>query len=542
MMRLRFTALCLICASLVLCAVLSARAQSLGIDPLLVERTVSPGSSFSYTVNIQNEDRFEPITLAVSVMDIQESLSGVYNLIEARTTSYSITDWVTFQPSVLTIPPASEGHINVAISVPRGVSGGRYGAVVVSPNQDVSDQGSTSSAIPFTFRMASFIELETTGGSARREAYVSRFAVQPSSEFFDIRQQAGDDALVFSAEVTNGGNVHVITRGTVTLQTADGRTVARFPIGGGRGIILPENTVALRSVLTRGLRPGDYTAKAMIDYGGRRPAVSEISFTITESDIQAQEASAEPLAHFTVDPEEIDVIVRPGALSNTILEITNRGSEPIQVDSRIVPLAFSLAGEILPEEERGAAPDWITLNPASFTVDPGRSRRVRLMVRPPRDAVGGHYADLILTSKGEAGTTETGASILVFAGDEIKKSGTVEVASVWQEGDSIYCDVLFTNTGNYHVSVGLDFVLRRVHEGYIDEETGRVVPRSTEALASLTLPPGVNPVLPGTQRAFSFQIPAALERGEYEIALRADYGGAEPALTQLAFIIEEGVN
>ena len=306
---------------------------------------------------------------------------------------------------------------------------------------------------------------------------------------------AGDDALVFSAEVTNGA---MSTSSPVAgdAQTAD--THRSLPIGGGRGIILPENTV--HSPALPEPRPR-YTAKAMIDYG-RRPAVSKA--TITESDIQAQEASAEPLAHFTVDPEEIDVIVRPGALSNTILEITNRGSEPIQVDSRIVPLAFSLAGEILPEEERGAAPDWITLNPASFTVDPGRSRRVRLMVRPPRDAVGGHYADLILTSKGEAGTTETGASILVFAGDEIKKSGTVEVASVWQEGDSIYCDVLFTNTGNYHVSVGLDFVLRRVHEGYIDEETGRVVPRSTEALASLTLPPGVNPVLPG---AAGLQLP-----------------------------------
>ena len=319
-MRLRFTALCLICASLVLCAVLSARAQSLGIDPLLVERTVSPGSSFSYTVNIQNEDRFEPITLAVSVMDIQESLSGVYNLIEARTTSYSITDWVTFQPSVLTIPPASEGHINVAISVPRGVSGGRYGAVVVSPNQDVSDQGSTSSAIPFTFRMASYIELTIAAGTLQREAHISNFSLQPSCEWPAFRRMVGDEALVFTAEVSNVGNVHVVTRGTISIQTEEGRMVARFPLGGGRGVILPDSTVALQSVLRRALTPGKYTARAIIEYGGRRPAVSEISFTITESDIQAQEASAEPLAHFTVDPEEIGVIVRPGALSNTILE------------------------------------------------------------------------------------------------------------------------------------------------------------------------------------------------------------------------------
>lgn len=508
---------------------------------MLVERTVSPGSSVSYVVCVQNEDPFEPITLSVSIADVFEDVNGVYILQETGTSPFSLSSWVNFEPKVVTVPPAGEGEIWVTVSVPRGVTGGRYGAIVLEPYEDPRSHVHELTA-PFTFRMASYIELTIAAGTLQREAHISNFSLQPSCEWPAFRRMVGDEALVFTAEVSNVGNVHVVTRGTISIQTEEGRMVARFPLGGGRGVILPDSTVALQSVLRRALTPGKYTAWAIIEYGGRRPAVSEISFTITESDIQAQEASAEPLAHFTVDPEEIDVIVRPGALSNTILEITNRGSEPIQVDSRIVPLAFSLAGEILPEEERGESPDWITLNPASFTVDPGRSRRVRLMVRPPRDAVGGHYADLILTSKGEAGTTETGASILVFAGDEIKKSGTVEVADVWQEGDSIYCDVLFTNTGNYHVSVGLDFVLRRVHEGYIDEETGRVVPRSTEALASLTLPPGVNPVLPGTQRAFSFQIPAALERGEYEIALRADYGGAEPALTQLAFIIEEGVN
>ena len=143
MMRLRFTALCLICASLVLCAVLSAKAQSLAPSPL-VERTVSPGSSFSYTVNIQNEDRFEPITLAVSVMDIQESLSGVYNLIEAR---HNLLLHIDQRPSPACYhPPASEGHINVAISVPRG-SRRSLRRRCCRPNQDVSDQGSKQ-AIP----------------------------------------------------------------------------------------------------------------------------------------------------------------------------------------------------------------------------------------------------------------------------------------------------------------------------------------------------------------------------------------------------------
>ncbi len=537
-MRLRLRILCILCAFFVLRIIQPVSSQSLGIDPLLIERAVSPGSSISYTVNVQNDDGFEPITLAVSVADVFENLNGVYNLLEAGSSAFSLAEWVSFEPEIITIPPASERRISVTITVPRGVSGGRYGAIVISPKEDISSLA--ESTAPFVYRMASFIELEITGSAARKEAYISRFSVQPSSALPRIRQQVGDNALVYSAEVTNVGNVHIITQGSVLLQTAEGRTVARFPIGGGRGIILPENTVALQSVTKRGLLPGDYIARAVIEYGGQRPAVSEIEFSITESAIDAQEQSAVPLSRFTVEPEEIDVAVRPGALNSTILEISNKGLDPIEVDTEIMPLEFSILGELLTEEERGEAPDWITINPSSFSIEPGRTKRVRLLIRPPKDTDGGYYADLILTSKSEAGTTKTGSSILVFVGEKIIKSGKVEVVNIEQEQEFIYCDVLFTNDGNYHVNVGLDFVLRRVYEGYIDEETGRVVPRQTEGISSISLPMSINPVLPSTKRGFSFQIPTSLEPGEYEIAIRADYGGDEPALTQLPFRIEGG--
>lgn len=537
-MRLRLRILCILCAFFVLRIIQPVSSQSLGIDPLLIERAVSPGSSISYTVNVQNDDGFEPITLAVSVADVFENLNGVYNLLEAGSSAFSLAEWVSFEPEIITIPPASERRISVTITVPRGVSGGRYGAIVISPKEDISSLA--ESTAPFVYRMASFIELEITGSAARKEAYISRFSVQPSSALPRIRQQVGDNALVYSAEVTNVGNVHIITQGSVLLQTAEGRTVARFPIGGGRGIILPENTVALQSVTKRGLLPGDYIARAVIEYGGQRPAVSEIEFSITESAIDAQEQSAVPLSRFTVEPEKIDVAVRPGALNSTILEISNKGLDPIEVDTEIMPLEFSILGELLTEEERGEAPDWITINPSSFSIEPGRTKRVRLLIRPPKDTDGGYYADLILTSKSEAGTTKTGSSILVFVGEKIIKSGKVEVVNIEQEQEFIYCDVLFTNDGNYHVNVGLDFVLRRVYEGYIDEETGRVVPRRTEGISSISLPMSINPVLPNTKRGFSFQIPTSLEPGEYEIAIRADYGGDEPALTQLPFRIEGG--
>ncbi len=528
--------LCLILASANLTQKVSASSPKLGIDPLLVERAVTPGNSTSYIVNVQNEDRFQSITLGVAVADLYENINGVYNLIPAGTSNYSLAEWVTFDPEILVIPPASSRQVRVTVTVPRGMFGGRYGAIVLS---SVDDQSGGASA-PFGFRMASFLELEIVGGAVRREAYISDFTIQPSSALPSIKQRIGDHGIVYSAEVSNTGNIHIIARGSLMIQTAEGRTVARYPMGGGRGIILPENTVALRSVTGQNLPPGEYVARAIIEYGGRRPAVTEVDFSISEQDIDMRAQSTAPLSRFVVEPEQVDIAVRPGAFSSTILELTNRGSEAIEVDSRILPLEFSIYGEFLPEQERGSAPDWITVTPSTFTIAPGRTQRIRLSLRPPREADGGYYGDLLFVSQGDGGTTEIGSNILVFVGNEISKLGRVDIIDIQQHPDYINFDASFTNEGNFHVNVAVDFVLRQVFARYEEEETGRIVPRRTEPLTSITLPTSANPVLPNTSRAFSFQIPTTLAVGTYELAIRVDYGGNEPAVIELPFSIEGG--
>lgn len=524
----------LICVFLILVAVQQVGAQSLGIDPLLVQRAVSAGSSFSYTINVQNENLFEPITLVVSVVDIVENIRGIYDLVEPGISPFSLAKWITFQPEILTIQPASYGEVNVTIAIPRGVSGGRYAAISLAPLKVAGDSGTS-----YTYRMASFIELEIAGSAVRKEAFIADFSVSRSSDWPSIRQQVGDHALVYTAEVTNVSSIHITTRGALSIRTLEGRTIGNYPLGGGRGIILPDSTVRLQSVTGKSLSPGIYVARAIIEYGGRRPMVSEIEFEITEFDVAAKEQLASSLSRFIVEPEEIEVVTRAGAMNTSVLELTNRGLEPIEVTSRIIPLEFSIMGEFLPEEERGEGLDWITVSPATFTIQPGRTQKVRLTVRPPKDANGGYYADAIFESTVEGGKTESGSSILVFVGDKVERSGITEIVNIEQHPDYIVFDAVFTNTGNYHLTVGGAFAVSQVYERYIDEETGQVFPRRTEVLSSIAIPTNLNPILPRKHRAFSFQIPTSLAPGDYEISIRVDYGGDEPALSLLPFRIEK---
>lgn len=537
-LRILFILFSILTIGLLLIGETEAQSPSLAFDPLLIERSVEAGGTLSYYVSIQNENLFESITLEITPCDITEDTNGTYHLVPAGTTSFSLADWTTVEPQVVTIPPASERLISVTVKVPRGVSGGRYGAIAISPKAGAAYSLGESEQAPFKFQMASFLELQISEGAMRREAYISDLNVRPSSEVPIIRQQVGDGAIVYSAEVTNAGNVHAIARGNLVIQTEEGRTVARYPMGGGRGLILPEATVALRAVTGSNLPPGKYRAKAIIDYGGSRPAVADVAFLVTESYVEGKTEEAKPLSRLVVEPGELEITARAGAFSSSIIELTNRGEETIEIDTRIMPLAFSLHGEFLPEEERGEAPEWVEVSPSTFTIEPGRSKRVRLSMRPPKDANGGYYYDVVFRSAGEEATVESGSNVLLFVGSEVIKKGQVEITSIKRGAEVAVVDAIFTNQGNYHLHTMVDFILWRVHPQYEEEETGRIIPRQTETITLISLPLDTTPILPGTSRALSFQIPADLEPAEYEMAIRVDYGGEEPVITGLTFSIE----
>jgi hypothetical protein len=506
------------------------------MDPILVERTIDAGSSLSYTLTIENADSFNPLTLDVSVADVEEDLYGTYRLRPPQTTSYSLARLMKAEPERLILPPGGSRTINVTVNVPRGVAGGKYAAVVVTvaPDRSEAKDEKVFGTTRFIFQAASFLELLITGAAPRLEAYADFFKVEHSKEYPSLRHRVGDDAMVFSVGVANKSDVHVVARGELILRTMEGRVVARYPLGGGRGVILPDTTVALQSVIPRQLPVGEYQARAVIDYGSRRPVVGEVNFAVDQGTLIAQETETAEAARFIVEPAEIELNLRPGAFSSTVLEVTNRGQESIDIEGRILPLVFDVDGDLLPESERGDRLAWMEISPDSFTLAPGQTRRVRLSLRPPRDAAGGYYADVLFKSGDEGLSMETGGSLLAFVGDVVEKKGEVRITGVDQTREAVALDLLFANIGTTHLHTSAELVLNRLYE-QTEADDGRIIGARSEKVGSVSVPPGVNPVLPGTERALSFMIPADLEKGAYEVLIRIDYGGEEPAITKFRF-------
>lgn len=509
---------------------------------MLVERTIRPGESFTYHIYLTNEDRFNPVTLDVNVADIFEDVTGNYRLVPLGSTSYSLERIVHVEPQRLTVPGGATRTVEVTIQVPRGMMGGRYGAIVFTIGGEHQDPGEDAFAsTDYVFRMASFLELVLEGGTLRREAHAASLDLRRSGEFPALRTRVGDNAMVFSMELVNQGNVHVVARGEITIRTAEGRTVARYPLGAGRGVIIPEATVALRSVITRRFPPGDYQARAVVQYGGSRPVTADLTFTVDEAEVLADHVSQADLARLWVDPGALELNLRAGAFGAAVMEVTNRGDEPVELVGTVIPLGFDLYGNPLPIEERGQAPDWIELRPASFSLDPGKSRRVRISMRPPRNVTGGYYADILFRPvEGGAVQTEAGSNLLLYVGETTERQGVVEIVE-WEHANGyLSAAALFRNEGTVHTPAQVEILLaRRWPEMY--EEGGRVIPARIEPVGSLALPAGESPVLPQTVRLFPFMIPVELEPGEYQLAVRVDYGGPAPAVDQVWFQVEEPV-
>jgi len=480
--------------------------------------------------------------LKALVMDVVETVEGAYDLKQPGSTKYSIARWVRVEPDTITVPPKETKTVIVTVNVPRGVSGGLYGAVtfeIQTPQSQETQRPTEEGAygeIEFKYRMASFLEIVVSGTRKRIEAFPAYFKVERSDDIPSIRIQIGDGALVFTLGVLNKSNVHIITKGTLTIKTKEGRTIAKMPLGAGRGVVLPDSTVNMRTITRRFFPPGEYIARAVVDYGGRRPIVAETTFTVSSEKVETEEEKKEanPVM-ITIDPVDIEIKALPGSYRSSIVKVSNLGEETLQVEGKILPLVYDIYGEILPEEERGTPPDWINLTPSSFSLRPGQSRNVRVAVRVPENFTGGYYADVIFKTEGGL-KTEVGANLLVFVGkdEDITIEASADLVYTVKE-DGVYADIIFENTGNYHLLPKITFGLNRITPQQVTDE-GLIIPEKVESLIQEEIS-STNPVLPGTKRIFSIFIPIVLEESQYELLARCDYGKT-PIVLRKSFQME----
>ena len=366
-----------------------ANAQvSLSFTPMLVELTAAPGSVRTFEIVVTNESKASAANFRVYTADIAQKPNGDYEVVDQGTSEYSCAKWMKLSVDRVTAAPSQSSAVKVAMTVPRGASGGKYAAVMFEliPEERKGEPAFASST--FVQRFVTVVELSIPARQVKKRLDVTGFNVAHASEQPVYSSMYGKQAIILSAEVKNEGDIHVNARGSMLLRDGTGKRLREIPLGAGRGILIPDATVNLGSVLPGGLAPGDYIADISVKYGGMRPATAKIPFTVEETG--AKVAKTETLAHiapFSVDPEQLDLTGIPGATVARALVVENRSDQAIRIEGRVAPLAFDDEGELIlgeVEESAISCADWIELRPDVVEIRPRARQVVRMMLSIPK--------------------------------------------------------------------------------------------------------------------------------------------------------------
>lgn len=517
-----------------------AAAQSaITVTPFLIEISGTPGTTHPFSISVVNQAADQDAPIIASVVPLVQTEDGRYVIDQKGIDGFSAVSWISLRAAQFTVGGGTSHGLTGTVTIPRGHQGGAYAGVMVELGREDKQETGTNLSLRLRTRFLVVLEITATG-RLTRSLHVPELHVDGASGegMAELVRRFGPGVLRISAVVANEGNVHVLASGTVTVRDSMGRKVKEFPLGQGRGLVLPKSRVEFTSILPAGLPSGEYTMQAVMRYGGARPAILKKTFTIGAGSVEGGDARG---LRLLVDPERLDLTIRPGALRTSVLTVQNMEPESVVVKAALAPLAFTPDGEADPEATPGkySAVTWGEVRPAEVRLRPGDRRNIQVVMRAPRDFAGGGYAQVVLSARLENETpgqdASTDEATQLFITSEQGREVSVEilnlVAQVAPDNSEAVLTLVVANTGNVHTSMAAQAVLSSIvlPEGSAGVEyigQGEKVRIATGAFPAL---PG--PVLPEEARVWQLRITGPLSPGDYvaDVSVRT---GPSAALTK----------
>ena len=517
------------------------------LSPLLVELDIAPGAKKSFTILIRNEDKEKSVSLIAFPFDIEESQAGRYKLLDKGKSEFSCADWMEIIDTSFTLEPGTSKEIKVLIKAPRNVFGGRYGAVVFQVVPQKSPAGEKLGSVRYHFQLPAFVEvtIKRFGGRVRK-ASISDLKVEPVTDK-RLLQEIGTAALAISASVKNEGNIHVLGKGTLFIKNEEGRTKRRVPLGGGRGIVIPGATVDFRSFL-RKPPPGEYMARAVVNFGGLSPAIAEIPFTVTRTKSSALGSfKASSYIALDIKPENLEMKVPLRGFRVVTFSFRNDERDTVEVKAYLKDLGYDQDGDLVildSSETDRSCREWISLEPQEFAIAPEKRERVKLTLQAPTEGEGGYYACVVfdaLLKGSKEGTISTPFQIPVILSVPPHLESQGEIVDIKVEasaGKPATVTALFKNTGNVHLKPKGRIVLKLLKEIKSTEDFIIISRSEYEEVGRAFFEEVEQYVLPGGIRKMVAGYAEALQAGKYLAEVTIDYGGSEPVKFEKEFRVK----
>jgi hypothetical protein len=358
------------------------------VSPVKFELTIPRGQSRDIALILNGTKGMNIENLAVYATDLSISKTGVYDFKRIEDSKFSAVPWIKLNEAKIALMEGQKKNLKFKISVPLSALPGEYYSLIMIDPSDLKRIPAKDKPLAVYFKSRIYVALilnvpgRTYEKKARAAAAemipVSRRLVQEiqaekaqnkydaKHDFFHALpdfEQLGGKALI-RATFQNTGNTHLYASGTAVVRSRDRRTsfgkikLAAMGSAKEEAFTFPGDERYFVGVWDKTLPRGEYTVDVTFDYGAKvKMASASADFKIA-SGLQDDEARKELLR---LEPPFLDLVVPAGALRTIVLKLSNTDFRPLSVSAT-------------------APGDWLRVEPNRFTLQPGESRNIRLIV------------------------------------------------------------------------------------------------------------------------------------------------------------------
>jgi P pilus assembly chaperone PapD len=261
----KYRTICLIISILVFIPAFTFPAEvSISVSPIRVEHLVKQGEKGTDMILVTN-DGTAPTRLRVSIEDWSLTKDGNPTFMKVENNPYSCAEWIRINPVDFRLGPGQTREVRYTIAVPQGIEDGGYRAAIIFETVPDVTPGEKVKRVFLKGRIVTIL-YEVVGKPV------------PEGHSNGLKAQLKKEGVDFILALQNTGKVHFRTKGSITINDAEGKKV--FEVEMPDVPVLPGAEREIKMGYDKAVPKGKYKALAVVDIGKKELIGAETDFEV----------------------------------------------------------------------------------------------------------------------------------------------------------------------------------------------------------------------------------------------------------------------
>ena len=243
--------------------------------PARVFFNAKPGEIKTASVTVINQ-REKPISMEIEKKDYYITPDGKVSYSAAGTIKGGCSEFLSISPQKFNLEPGERTEVRISIIMPAGSNGTYWASIYMNDvskrhfmKKDMGKERYVKIFLDYSWEVRVY---ETVPGSEIKSCRITDMQITPASE---------EKPSNIAVEFENTGNSILKCKGRVEIRDEDGQSIREVLLNkNGKFTGFPYGKRVVEAEILEKLRPGDYVALAIIDFGGEELVAGEIEFEV----------------------------------------------------------------------------------------------------------------------------------------------------------------------------------------------------------------------------------------------------------------------